>query len=238
MKSKHYRRETMLSKVITIISYLPDDEEVRKVRFSKLKTLLNKCNEVFDIPIFILIQNYKKEEIEELSEIKNVTLSRNYGKLGITGARKKIREKSLATTPYDYFILIDDDGVLEGTREGGRQYLETIDKHPGGYANFKNRQLKLFAISREVYSKVDYFDINPEDGVGFEDTIFIAKCDDMFREKRFNFDYSIELRDHSPGACDIYSTWWDRSIDMGPMLIRTRDLINKKVYNKEKKDGE
>ena len=143
----------------------------------------------------------------------------------------------MTTTAYDYFILLDDDGVLEGTREGGRQYLETIEKHPGGYANFKNRQLKLFAISRDVYAKVDYFDINPEDGIGFEDTIFIAKCDDVCHDKRFNFDYNIDLRDRSPGACDRNSTWWNPSIDMGPMLMRTRDLINKKVY-KEKKDGE
>jgi len=219
----------MLRKLISIVSYLPDDELVRTVRFNKLKTLLDKCNELFDLPIFILIQNYKPEEIAELQKINNVSLSSNYERLGITGARKKLRETTLAMA-FDYFILIDDDGDLHGTKDGAKKYLCTIDEHPGGYANFKNRQLKLFAISKEVYSQVDYYDINPEDGAGFEDTIFIAKCDDKFNDKRFYFNYNIDLYDRSPGACDSCSTWWKPNVNMEPMLKRTRDLIDRKKY--------
>ena len=42
---------------IGIISYLPDNLEIRKVRVEKLSNLLTKCNLLFNLPILIISQN-------------------------------------------------------------------------------------------------------------------------------------------------------------------------------------
>ncbi|MBQ6628015.1 MAG: hypothetical protein IJH65_04285 [Methanobrevibacter sp.] len=42
---------------VGIISYLPDDPEVRQKRLNKLNTLVTKCDELFKLPIIIIAQN-------------------------------------------------------------------------------------------------------------------------------------------------------------------------------------
>ena len=219
-----------LTKLIAIVSYLPDDSVIRNNRFNKLIALIDKCNELFNLPIYILIQNYTDEEIGTVSSKNNVKLSVNYPKLGITGARKQLRLDCLATA-YDYFIMLDDDSELEGERPDAVKYLEDIDGHPGCFANFKNRQLKLFAISKEILSAVEYADINPEDGVGFEDTVFIGRCDKYFGDRRFRFRDS-KLRDACLGAKDSDSTWWTPDVPLPEMLKRTRAIVEEERTEK------
>ena len=42
---------------IGIISYLPDDPKIRAARKEKLKNLIIKCNEIFNLPIIMVAQN-------------------------------------------------------------------------------------------------------------------------------------------------------------------------------------
>ena len=217
----------MASKLIAIVSYLPDDAALRSRRYTKLIALINRCNELFNLPMYILIQNYTDTEIAEISKKKNVTLSTNYPKLGITGARKQLRLDCI-NSKYDYFIMLDDDSCLVGEKQDAIKYLQDIDDHPTGFANFKNRQLKLFAISKDILSQVEYMDINPEDRVGFEDTVFIARCDSQCGEYRFRFRDS-NLRDSCLGARDEDSTWWTTDVSLKDMLKRTQEIIAKEV---------
>ena len=218
-----------MKKLISIVSYLPDNDDIRMERWAKLKALVDKCNDLFNLPIYILIQNYTDGEIAELSSKRNVTLSPNHPKLGITGARKALRRDCLKTG-YGYFIMLDDDSDLIGTPEGGSRYLSEIDMHPSGFANFKNRQLKLFAISKDILAAVDYPDFEPADGVGFEDTVFIARCDNAFKERRFQFPDGIELADLSKGACDAMSTWYiPEKHDLREMLDKTSKMMKEHI---------
>lgn len=214
-----------LSKLIAIVSYLPDDMTIRNNRFTKLIALIDRCNELFNLPIYILIQNYTDSEIETIKSKKNVKVSTNYPRLGITGARKQLRADCISS-PYEYFIMLDDDSELEGEKHDADKYLEDIDDHPGCFANFKNRQLKLFAICKEIFTAVEYADINPEDRIGFEDTVFIARCDKYFGERRFRFRDS-KLRDACLGAKDSDSTWWTPDVSLPDMLQKTAEIIDK-----------
>ena len=108
--------------VIGIPSYLPDNKEVREYRFNRLKALINKCNQLFNLPIYIVTQNYKEEKLY-LTGYKNIMLSEDYTPLGIVGARRKLREYFL-NSDYDYLIMLDDDIIIYGI--SGKSYLKQI----------------------------------------------------------------------------------------------------------------
>lgn len=208
----------MADKVIGIISYLPDDIDVRKARFEKLCKLIETCNQLFGLHIHIIIQNYK-EEIKYLFGYKNVSLSENYTRCGIVGARKKLREWFLKS-PYDCLIMLDDDCNIIGTKDAAKQYLSIIDSHPGYYGMFKGSQLKLFAIDKSLIAQVDFDDINPEDGDGFEDTLFVNKLTKKFPKRGFSFYEVRNLKETSVGAGDSLSTWYTNQ-DLKNMLLKT-----------------
>ena len=48
-----------MKKCIGIISYLPDNEKVRETRVRRLNKLLHKLDEIFNLPIIIIAQNYQ-----------------------------------------------------------------------------------------------------------------------------------------------------------------------------------
>lgn len=208
----------MASKVIGIISYLPDDVTIRKARFEKLCKLIDTCNQLFNLPIHIIIQNYSGEEIQ-LKGYKNVVISDNHTRLGIVGARKKLREWFLSTL-YDCLIMLDDDCEIVGTKSGARQYLDMIDSHPGYYGEFKGSQLKLFSIDRVLFSQVDFDDVSPENGEGFEDTLFVNKLQKKFPKRCFSFCGVQNLVETSVGVNDCLSTWYCGQ-DLKKMLENT-----------------
>lgn len=210
--------------LIIIPSYLPDNKQVREARFKTLCELIGKCNEIFNLPIYILIQNYSESEIATITNLPNVEVSFNYPRLGITGARKQLQTDCIQS-PYEYFIMLDDDSVLEGCSDSGRQYLAEINRHPSGYARFKGRVLKLFTISKDIFKEVSYGDLEPEKHDGFEDRVFIADCKNKFPGLQFAFSYSIELADTSLGARDSNSTWWTSDVSIGDMMSKTEDTI-------------
>ena len=205
-------------KVIGIISYLPDDKNIRGLRFQKLKKLIETCNQFFNLPIHIIIQNYREEELY-LKGYKNVVLSPNYTRCGIVGARKKLREWFL-NSQYDCLIMLDDDCEIVGTSRGGKIYLEELEQHPCGFGCFRGSQLKLFSITKDLLKFVDFNDdVKPEEGVGFEDTIFVSKLKKQF-PKRW-FDYSgKELTETSLCVGDDLSTWYSGQ-DISKMLATT-----------------
>lgn len=207
-----------LSKVIGIISYLPDDLEIRNYRKNKLLNLILNCNLLFNIPIIIVAQNYKDEDF---IHFKNCTLYTYKNKLGITGARKELRKIFLKSN-YDYLIMLDDDCELCGN--SGDRYLSQIDENPDCFIEFNKTLLKLFAISKNVFSQVDYDDINVEAGEGFEDRIFVNKLRKLYIDKRREFKNTL-IEQHSISTEDKYSTWY-KNQDTEKMLENTF----KKIY--------
>jgi len=206
-----------------IISYMPDDEEIRKARYSILLQLLDTCYR-FNAPIMIIAQNWNEEE---LNNLKDKVILKTYPKLGITGARKELRKQFLASN-FDYLIMLDDDCKLRATDKGIAIYLNKIDMHPGGVGEFRSTLLKLYAISKEIFSQVDYEDISPENGEGFEDTIFANKVRAQFHNKLFSFQInSADLLETSKVSKDTLSTWYTNQ-NLPEMLGKTHELIDKK----------
>lgn len=202
-----------MNKVIGIISYLPDDEIIREKRKKLLISLVSKLDEIFNLPIIIVAQNYHDFKLNS----KNCEYH-FYPKLGITGARKMLREIFLKSH-YEYLIMLDDDCAIFGNRNSGNQYIKEIDDNPGMFYEFNSSLLKLFAIHRDILEQQDFRDVNPETGDAFEDRLFVNDLRIKFPEKRFILQVS-KLREESISTKDPLSTWYTNQ-DIKEMLENT-----------------
>ncbi len=209
--------------VIGIISYLPDDSFVRQSRLGTLRALIQTCNNIFNLPIYIVIQNYTEDEEMYIKRYTNVTMSDNHGRLGIVGARKKLREWFIESE-YDHLIMLDDDCILEGTSEDGQEYLKQLKENEGKFGEFNLTLLKLFSISKELLQQIEFIDINPEDGEGFEDRIFVETLRIKFPDKKFT--YKTNIQEESISTNDNLSTWYNNQ-DLKQMLKNTQETIEK-----------
>ena len=207
-----------MNKCIGIISYFPDNKDITNARYKKLCALLSKCHELFNLPIIIVAQNWKAEYVR----VPWVTIYRYPEKLGIVGARKELRRIFLESS-YDYLIMLDDDCELVG--KSGKHYLEQIDKNPDCFIEFNKTLLKLFAISKSLFEKVDFEDISPEAGEGFEDRIFVSTLRKLYPYQKREFT-NTGIEQHSESTADPLSTWY-KNQNTEKMLDKTFDIINK-----------
>lgn len=213
-----------MNKVIGIISWLPDNA-FRSVRLTKLTNLIGKCKEIFeDVPFIIIAQNYTKEDEKHiLQQSSNITLISIKEKLGITDARKYLRNTFLKTD-FEYLIMLDDDCELFGDSTSGKLYLKQIDDNPKRFYEFNKTLLKLFAIHKDLFKQVDYEDVSPEKGECFEDRVFVNKLRKLFPNKQYTFK-KYTLTERSISTKDVYSTWYTNQ-DLKEMLKNTEEKIN------------
>ena len=109
---------------IGIISYLPDEQNLRNERLNRLTNLLKQCDEFFKLPILLVAQNFKNDF--NFMPINSKLYVYNYkNKLGITGARINLRKYFLLSS-FDNIILLDDDMKLT-SEDNARKYLREID---------------------------------------------------------------------------------------------------------------
>ena len=193
-----------LSKCIGIISYLPEDKQVKEARFNKLLKLIKHCDYLFKLPIILIAQNYSSNDLNKILEVSNDTKIYTYQKLGITGARRELRKKFLESD-YDYLIMLDDDCGLSGL--SSTEYLKQIDSNPDCFIEFKATLLKLFAISRTIFKEVDYDNIEAERGEGFEDRLFVNTLRLKFPDARRQF-INTGIFEASISTKDPLSTWY------------------------------
>lgn len=213
-----------LSKIIGIISYLPDNPNIRALRKSKLKALVLKCIELFKLPIYIVIQNYTEEDIKEFLSIGPlVCLSNNSKPLGIVGARKALREWFLSTQ-FDYLIMFDDDTTLMG--DSGEAYLNQIEENPDCFIEFNKSRMRLFAISHKIFELQDWPDIEVEKEGGFEDRIFFYSLCNKYPDKHKKFS-NTGLIERGLATKDPSSTWY-KNQNIKKMLENTESLIEGK----------
>lgn len=209
-----------MNKVIGIISYLPKDKVIRENRRNKLRYLVYKCSIHLNLPIIIIAQNWKEEDFQEIKLSKGEIFT--FDKLGIVGARKKLREIFI-DSKYDYLIMLDDDCMIDATTNGSKLYLKEIDEHPSGYGIFNGSLLKLFAISKDIIKEVDYPNISVEDGEGFEDKIFVSTLESKFPNSEFEFSKE-EIWEESISTLDPYSTWCTNQ-NLDDMVNKTYKII-------------
>ena len=209
-----------MNKVIGIISYLPDDKEKRKIREEKIASLIDICNELFDLPIMIVAQNWKDFDIECCQ------LYKYDSPLGIIKARNTLRDIFL-DSGYEYLIMLDDDCELTGDIESAEKYLSEIDSHPGGFGTWSGTLLKLFAISKEIFIEEDFGKGSVENGDYFEDILFVNTLLKKYPDKHFQFDKKINLKEKSNNFNDENSTWFYGQYNKHDIGDRTREILSR-----------
>ena len=185
-----------------IISYIPDN--TRTKRQESIQSLFTKLDELFPKqPVLIITQNWKDYFPKTNHDIIRI----GYDKpLGIIQARIKLREEFLSSD-FDYMIMLDDDCKIIGNDSS--KYLKEIEDHPNGFGWFSNHLLKLFAISKNIYSQMEMPNVSAENFEGFEDKLFISMCRIRFPEHEFEFSHD-KLKEISYGdTSGPPSTWWN-----------------------------
>jgi len=220
----------MLSKVIGIISYFPDDEPKRTHRIEKLKKLISSCDKFFSLPIIIIAQNWPEDLFADRQDI---TLYKYDKPLYITGARKELRKKFL-DLDYDYLIMLDDDSELVGTEAD--KYLAFIDRHPDCWIsiNYTKSLLKLFAISKTIFRQVDFDDNTIELGGAVEDKELHAKLIYNFKSAGREFP-KLDFKDISLPTDDPDSTWqWRFDANLKQQVYQsTLEIIDRYNSNRD-----
>ena len=208
---------------IGIISYLPDDNLKREVRRKRLLSLIDQCNKLFNLPILIIAQNWKDMSLMSYNGLYNTSNCTVYGyqkPLGIIGARNELRKKFLESE-YDYLIMLDDDSTLKGSIDSANKYIKQIEDHPGMFGIFNGTLLKLFAISKEVFSLLDFGQGRVENGDYFEDILFVETLRKKYSNKEFSF-IKYDLNERSNNYNDPESTWFSGQFNKHDIGDRTR----------------
>lgn len=184
---------------VGIISYFPDDER-RKVRINRFRSLISQLNNHFKLPVIIVAQNWKDFRVEE----GNIAVF-SYDKLGITRARSTLRKHFINST-YDYMIMLDDDMELSDNQVDYDLYLRAIESNKKEYYYVRNYLNNFSCISKQGIQKVDYdLSIDPEQGTGFEDWIFHTKCKKILDS--MELDTALPAHDRTYFLNDQFSTW-------------------------------
>lgn len=202
----------MLKKCFGIISYMPEEPFIRPGRQFCLNRLLTQLNELWpSIDILIIAQNWRDDIQPALPEINNnLNIINCPNKLGILGARQKLREEYLKLD-YDYIIMLDDDAVISfWSNNILQEYLDTIDDHPNGFAFVTNpvtkpeiytyglAPLNLCAISTAIYSQAPFADFSVELYEAEEDQVYATLLHNKFAEAEFSLPAGLSCAHYKP----------------------------------------
>lgn len=210
-----------LRKVFGVVSYIPDVEPARSLRIERLDRLFKQIHDLFgDVNWLIIAQNWKNYEVP--SFVKNVDV-RKFPKLGILNARKKLREEFLKTN-FDYLIMMDDDCIVETIGPLIAQaYMDELNMHPNGFVflQYDAAQLNLCAISKYVYQREPMVDIDPQNGEGYEDTVFSNLLRYKYRDLSFDTIHGIKCTQFQNRNEKAPSTWANSGINHSLLWMRT-----------------
>lgn len=222
-------KNKIIKPCIGIISYLPDDEEFRKFRLDRCKNLIAQCDEIFNIPIIIICQNYKGDVLNSTNLIRY-----DYEKLGIFGARDILRQIFLESD-FNYIILLDDDAEIVGNYEEGQKLLQKLSERPNTYFSQNFNLLSGTMLSKKLFSIVEIPPLHSELGEGFEDASFFQ----MLLE-------TVSVGEVPMSGVDITfihktgdSTWCNEDIVplLSDMDVKTREWCKNKLKELKEKYG-
>lgn len=201
-----------MKKCFGIISWLPENEEDRKLRIARVNRFLKQINSFWpDIDILVIAQNWKKFKPVKISN-KIIKVSFDSG-LGILKARKVLREEFLKLD-YDFLIMFDDDTIIEETEEGGaKKYINKIDNQVDGFGflQYEAAQLSGCAISKEMLKKEDIPNVDPQKGEAFEDCIYSNLLHILYSNKEFKISGIKCTQFQNPNEV-AKSTWYDEAV--------------------------
>lgn len=226
-----------LKKCIGIISGFPHNDIDKQRRLMHFENLLAFFEKYWpDVDVLIIAQNWQDYK---MPKIKNKVIVKYFDDLlGITQARQILREEYLKLD-YDYIILLDDDADIHIDNEQlPADYMNEIDKHPGGYCfihsdnhwrhhdDVARSPLNLCAISTELFAKEEIPDVHLEDYEAMEDdvyaTLFLVKYPDkefmppvgIYHTHSFKYMYVLQYtkREISPAV------WYCAGVSTFPRL--------------------
>ena len=197
-----------------IISWLPDKETDREARIKRLNRLISQLNNYWpSISIMIIAQNWKDFNILKLT---NRQIIFEYPPLGILKARQTLR-KHFLESKFNYIILFDDDAIIESNNNDHIEYIHRIMNHPKGFAFVKgsnneicpyaHSQLNLCAISRYIFEKEDFPNIDPQKSEGFEDRIFSTLLHYKYNDLEFDVPQGLRHTHFKNPKENCPSTW-------------------------------
>jgi len=200
-----------------IVSYFPWGQPERKERQDRLDRLVGQLSSLWpDVPIIIIAQQWKFYNLN--GKCKNKVFRYDFGKLGIMGARNKLREKFLESD-FDYLIMFDDDAILQcDTKDANVAYMNELDKHPNGfcfidgngsskYTKYNDSQLNLCAISRYIYEREPLPNVDPQKSEGFEDRIWSTLLHFKYADMEFKAPSTIRCIHFKNANETAPSTW-------------------------------
>ncbi len=162
---------------IGIISYLPSENDARLLRIERLERLLGQLKIIFpEVEIIIIAQNW----LDYTYNYDYLTIIEK-PKLGILKARMTLREE-LLKSKGDYFILFDDDAIIEYTEASIKRLYQLCGKNPKGFAfrrggknlvnPYADSQLNFAVLSRYILEKEPVPKVDPQRSEGFEDRVW------------------------------------------------------------------
>lgn len=183
---------------IGIISYLPDEIEARNLRIERLDRLIFQLKEIFpQVPIRIIAQNWK-----DYSNSYQYLEVQSYKTLGILKARETLRYDLLYHTDGDYFILFDDDAIIEYTKEAIDELYRLMDLNPKGFAfrkgghnkynPFADSQLNFAVFSRAMLQNEGVPKVDPQKDIGFEDRVWTMLM--HVKYANYEFDLPVDIK--------------------------------------------
>ncbi len=216
----------VLSKVIGVVSWIPDKEPARSLRIERLNRTFKQITDLFgDVNWLVIAQNWK--DYKQPDYIKNIKIIYK-PQLGILKARKILREEFLKTN-YDYLIMCDDDVIIEV--DGpliAEAYMDELNFHPKGFIflQYDAAQLNMCAISRFIYAKEPMVDIDPQKEEGYEDTTFANLLHYKYPQYEFNTIHGIKCIQFQNKNEKAPSTWAHSGINHGLNWDKTYYYIN------------
>lgn len=237
---------------IGIISYLPNQQIASLQRQERLLRLIDQLNSLFPKEeVIIIAQNWKAFTIKQ----SNIHLIHK-DKMGILRARRFLRQQLLKTNG-DYFMLFDDDAIINAPKGSIEAYKDLMRKNPQGFAfihgttnkynPYADSQLNLCAISRYILEKEDLPWVDPQVSQGFEDRIYSSLLHYKYGEHEFNPPEGLHCS-HFKNPNEVAPSTWSQekrynwkfmranTLTIEEYIVQHKDLPEQ--YRKIYKDGE
>ncbi len=196
--------------MIGIISWLPEEEVKRNIRYWRMRGLLKNLRKLFPKEkILIIAQDYTDGDVEAI-DIGNVEVHR-YSRLGIVGARNALKRDFLATNEQYLFMYDDDCDLRWHDDNAGKYTLECLLNNPYGVVFQTTHSCKNVGIRREVLEQITFRSLDGEhdyyeDGAYWDDLIKVLGVENDFTVL-FPSCQRAYIDDRSPYGGETYRTW-------------------------------
>lgn len=178
---------------------------------------------MFELPIIIIAQNWKPGEVR----MDNSITVYSYDKLGITGARKELRQKFLESE-YDKIIMFDDDFEMLTTVQQVKEFLNICARND--VVKYKDFLLNGFCVTKDILKEVEYKDVSAENGEGFEDWILVSMIQNKHKVVTVT-NLQLAMHQRAEMVEDKYSTWITAETDKNGMDKATRAILEEEKEN-------